>query len=70
VPGGVGMKYKKRPVIIEAVQWNGRNFKEVRELGDGVGMGVDNYRNKQMFITTLEGNMMASVGDFIIKGVN
>lgn len=28
------------------------------------------FKNKGIFITTLEGDMKASVGDFIIKGVN
>ena len=41
------MKYRKKPVIVEAYQ-----------------------TDKEMIIHTLEGDMKASVGDFIITGVN
>lgn len=60
------MKYRKKPVIIEAIQWNGENKSEILS-----------FANKSAYITaggltinTLEGNMKASVGDYIIKGVN
>lgn len=26
------MKYRKKPVVIEAIQWNGNNLKEVMEF--------------------------------------
>ena len=58
-------KYRKKPVIIEAVQWTGDNFGELTDLMDDA-YGVD---RKNIIITTLEGTMTASVGDFIIKGV-
>ena len=41
------MKYRKKPIIIEAYQ-----------------------TNKELDIETLEGTMHASVGDYIITGVN
>lgn len=41
------MKYRKKPVVIEAYQ-----------------------TEKEMIIRTLEGNMKANVGDYIITGVN
>ena len=59
-------KYRKRPVVIEAVQWNGRNEIDIaRFVGGNLEMG-----NESLFIQTLEGKMEASVGDFIIKGVH
>lgn len=30
------MKYRKKPVVIDAIQWNGLNFKEIEDFA-----GVD-----------------------------
>lgn len=31
------MKYRKKPVVIEAVQWNGLNLEEIKEfIGDSL----------------------------------
>ena len=59
------MKYRKKPVVIEAVQWDGTNWFEIRETfgGDSVALTVEGT------IFTLEGEMTASVGDWIIEGV-
>ena len=74
------MKYRKKPVIIEAVQIPFRFsdnpsdypewFVKAVESGDIVvtrGMMTQTVRYVQ--IETLEGTMMASVGDYIIRGV-
>ncbi len=61
------MKYRKKPIVIEAVQWNGNNMDELNtfnECSDAFGF----YANK-ITIETLEGVMTASIGDWIIKGV-
>ena len=57
-------KYRKRPVVIEAVQFNG-NFNEIEEF---VG-GDAEFRGKELIVATLEGPLQASPGDFIIKGI-
>ena len=73
-------KYRKKPVEIEAVQWTGKNDTEVEDfIGDYLAGYGDNlvyykprlnqYLSKLMYIRTLEGAMIASVGDYIIKGV-
>ena len=58
-------KFRKKPVIIEALQFTGDNVDYVKEF--------TNYNesicNGELNIHTLEGNMIASVGDWIIKGV-
>lgn len=66
-------KYRKKPVVIEAIRWDteeninkiiewlGSNL--IREERDGCAV-VGNW------IKTLEGNMMVSWGDYIIQGVN
>ena len=62
------MKYRKKPVVIEAVQWTSKNQTEIDKF---CGMNVIWSENKKMFLVlTLEGAMLASVSDYIIKGVN
>lgn len=63
------MKYRKKPVEIEALQWTGNNLTEMEEF-------VVNQNGKQfdtvgtsLFIHTLEGSMRAKPTDYIIKGV-
>lgn len=58
--------YRKRPVVIEAVQFDGDNFEEVLEL---LGEIVINTGDNTLSISTLEGDMRANIGDWIIKGV-
>ena len=66
------MKYRKKPVVIEAIQWTGKNKHEIVSF-----MGANSSReiafmgeNLTLEIPTLEGVMIASKGDFIIRGVN
>lgn len=61
------MKFRKKPVVIDAVQWTGENRDEIFQFvgrdavcGDATGM----------VIKTLEGQHIASEGDWIIKGVH
>ena len=62
-------KYRKKPIIIEAIQWTGKNDEEI-ELFIGESLeGYCYYGNKLMYIRTLEGIMTASVDDYIIKGI-
>lgn len=81
-------KYRKKPVVIEAVQLNWRNWGHVCDfLGDIIGphnpgrssaeysdtCGEETNANVQWIeitIPTLEGDMIAKHGDWIIKGVN
>lgn len=60
------MKYRKKPVVIEAIQWTGGNITEVCNFlpksGWTLGKGIN--------IETLEGTMRADKGDYIIRGVN
>lgn len=71
-------KFKKKPVVIEAVQWTGENFDACMQfMGDNGGhkKAYEDYEESalkfgQLYITTLEGVMTASKGDWIIKGVN
>lgn len=62
------MKFRKKPVVIEAVQWIKGNEEKV---GDFMQMELaTEYRGDILIIETLEGTMRADQNDWIIKGVN
>ncbi len=62
------MKYRKNPLIIDAIQYTGRNETEVMAW---IGMDYMSAFNRPdgFKICTLEGTMTASPGDWIICGV-
>lgn len=62
------MKYRKKPVEIEAVQWTGNNINEIIRLAEQ-GIRKFEFDNDFIYIDTLEGTMSAQKGDYIIKGV-
>lgn len=63
------MKYRKKPVEIEAIQWTGNNLKEVEAfVVNAKGRQFDTV-GESLFIHTLEGSMRTKPGDYIIKGV-
>ena len=63
------MKFRKKPVVIDAVRWDGtpQAMDAIRELDTGKGF-VD-FGGEYVFIETLEGQLIANLGDWIIKGV-
>ena len=86
------MKYRKKPVVIEAVEWTGENHREMYSfltndvegymqpisfqfigvllVGSGKTFYIDHSKVKGgLVIRTLEGEHIASIGDYIIKGV-
>ena len=65
-------RYRKKPVVIDAVQWTGSNFWEVAEMTGLLKKGHCSFEqvpNGRLSIETLEGRMTADVGDWIIKGI-
>lgn len=72
------MRYRKKPVIVEAIQYDGSNGEKVKEwAGDNKKIweeydvyvsppGVSTCRIK---VITLEGKMYAYPGDWIIRGI-
>jgi len=57
------MKYRKKPVEIEAIIFSGDNMKECLDF---IGDNYDNTLNYPNIITP-EGVMRVNVGDYIIK---
>ena len=76
------MKYRKKPVEIEAVRWTGENHREMFDFltngtkrdayiepsGDNFYINHDKV-NGGLIIKTLEGEHIASIDDYIIKGI-
>lgn len=67
------MRYIKKPVEIEAVQFTRNNFEEVKEFTSGTAHTFITTRcpngKSTCIIPTLEGQHIATEGDYIIKGV-
>ena len=59
-------KYRKKTVTIEAIQWDGKNLSEI----DNFMGGTVGSKGTTLVIHTLDGDMEASIGDYIIKCVN
>jgi hypothetical protein len=75
-------KYTKKAVTIKAIEWTGKNLFEVQSFlensiidlsnpkaADLWDVYTDMVRREGLIIITMEGEMKASVGDFIIRGV-
>ena len=60
------MKFRTKPCEIEAVQWTGRNVKEIMRFVKNESAVIT---NGVLIIKTLEGDMVASTGDYIIRGL-
>ena len=69
-------KFRKKPVVIEAMQFHGPDAGDVDGMMRFDDWMVANqgdrqcrYRGNKLIIPTLEGEMEASPGDWIIRGV-
>ena len=78
-------EYRKKPIVVSAVEWSGDNIEEIAGFcgennikvediyGNVVGSFCRSHRpgdSWNLYIKTLEGDMFASVGDYIIEGIN
>ena len=66
--------YRKKPVVIEAMEWDGSEAKllAIKERWPGLetaGVGMHGNKVLHWSIATLEGSHKVSIGDYIIKGV-
>lgn len=77
-------RYKTKPCEIEALEYTGNNLKEVLAFMGKVNIDYlpksnieeekwyeycSDIRENGLYINTLEGDMLASIGDYIIKGL-
>lgn len=74
------MKFVKKPVVIDAVEWTGHNHREMYDFltgttgcvmrASGETFHIDHRAvDGGLVIKTLEGQHIASIGDWIVKGV-
>lgn len=72
------MKARKKPVVVEALQWTGENLCEIQDfVGNALLIHKYEVRYKNIITTmisgisirTLEGEHYVRVGDYIMKGV-
>lgn len=75
------MKFRKKPVVIEAFQYDGDfvdkygiyyipHWAIKAHRGGGLFFKETETNPMELFVKTLEGDMLANVGDYIIKGIN
>ncbi len=63
------MKYRKKPVVIEAMQWDG-SIQSADQIEDWSQHATYCYGiPPAIYVNTLEGEMRANPQDFIIRGV-
>ena len=64
-------KFRKKPVVIDAIQWTGKNWDAIAAwLTDAEKINVVlNLPQRKIHVITLEGPINASVDDWLIRGV-
>jgi hypothetical protein len=65
-------KYRKKPVVIDAIQWTGQNTYDVFQFCKDLPVVVETNHGTEfgwLIIPTLEGKHYARPSDWIIKGV-
>ncbi|PCJ96713.1 MAG: hypothetical protein COA52_00465 [Hyphomicrobiales bacterium] len=67
------MKYRKKPIVIEACQITITNFDKPswwpNWLQSALYESNIKYNDKTLLITTTEGVLQAALGDYIIQGI-
>jgi hypothetical protein len=59
------VRYRKKPVEIDAIRWTGENRDEIAAWSGGEIRCVGRFA----LVQTLEGEMRGDVGDWFIRGV-
>jgi len=62
-------KFRKKPIVDEAVQWTGENTVDICNFLGLKNLRTDLLLESKLIIKTLEGNIIASISDWIIKGI-
>ncbi|HEY3281403.1 MAG TPA: hypothetical protein VGN26_03950 [Armatimonadota bacterium] len=66
-------RYRKKPVVVEAVQFTGKNQAEVLAFAypgmSQMALEAAQVMGLPVVIETLEGDMSASPGDYVIRGI-
>ena len=60
------MKYRKKPLCIEAIEWTGANVDDLDQFMDHKAYSII---DDQLYIETIEGTLHADKGDYVIRGI-
>ena len=60
------MKFRAKPVVIEAIQWTGENLEEIGEL---LGRPLAERQRNEPIMLDDPGEAICEIGDWIVKGV-
>lgn len=64
----MAQKFRKKPIVVEAMRYlSSTTIQDLAEFG--FGMDTLRYADGAIFIRTLEGEMRADQGDWLIKGI-
>lgn len=66
------MRYKKKPVVIDAIQWDGSEDGAINIASQEEFEGMLDFKSggfDGFYIKTLEGLMQVSKDDYVIRGV-
>lgn len=67
----LALHYRKKPIVIEAMQLNFSNRDKIIDFAQGhITLSWRDGYLEGAFIDTLEGGIYATYGDYIIKGVD
>lgn len=61
-------RYVKKPVEVEALEWTGENITEILVFCSDC-YSYERNNVPVLAINTLEGNLTASLGDYVIQGI-
>lgn len=61
-------RYVKKPVEVDAIVWAGDNTTEIVSFCKDC-FSYERNNKRVLVINTLEGDMVASIGDYIIRGI-
>jgi hypothetical protein len=63
-------KYKRKPVLVEAIQFTSENHEQVLDLVKGSGAYIDetNTTDGMLVIPTENGRIIANYSDYLVQG--
>lgn len=64
------MKYRKKPIVIEAVQITDATFDDDHPNPEHIPGVIYDPVKRQAIVNTLEGVMVGCLGDWLITGIN
>ena len=62
-------RFRKRPIVVEAVQWNGRNKSEISDFTKNKLEDYGGIKDGCFKVYTPEGLMIVRKGDWVVKGI-